>query len=69
MLFDCVYAWAFTVSAAFVLAYFTDTGIHLLFAIVTFVECAKCFLGLLLVAKVKWARQLTADEPSAEQRI
>lgn len=69
MLFDCVYAWAFTVSAAFVLAYFTSIGIHLLFAIVTFIECSKCFLGLLLVSKVRWARQLTADEPSAEQRI
>jgi len=61
MLFDCVYAWAFTVSVAFVLAYFTDVGIHALFAVVTFVECSKCFLGLALVSKVRWARQLTEN--------
>ena len=61
MLFDCAYAWVFTVSSAFVLAYFTDVGIHFLFAVVTFIECAKCFLGLVLVKRVRWARRLTVD--------
>ena len=66
MLFDCAYAWVFTVSSAFILAYFTDVGIHLLFAVVIFVECVKCFLGLVLVKRVRWARQLTVNEGSPQ---
>ena len=63
LLFDCAYTWAFTVSAGLILAYFTDVGIYVLFAVVTFIECAKCFLGLLLVCKVRWARKLTKSAP------
>ena len=59
MLFDCVYAWVITVPVAFVLAYFTDVGIHLLFAAVILAESLKCILGLILVKRVRWARRLT----------
>ena len=59
MLFDCVYAWVITVPVAFVLAYFTDVGVHLLFAAVILAESMKCVLGLILVKRVRWARKLT----------
>ncbi|MBQ8879864.1 MAG: polysaccharide biosynthesis C-terminal domain-containing protein [Clostridia bacterium] len=59
MLFDCVYAWVITVPVAVILSYLTDAGIHLLFAGVIFIESAKCILGIILIAKVKWARKLT----------
>ena len=59
MLFDCVYAWVLTVPAAFVFSELINVGIHWLFAIVTFVECSKCILGVILVTRVKWARKLT----------
>lgn len=59
MLFDCGYAWAVTVPVALILSYLTNAGIHLLFAAVTLAESAKCILGIILVAKVKWARKLT----------
>ena len=59
MLFDCVYAWVVTVSIALFLAYAVKADIYIMFAAVTFAECAKCLLGLLLVKKVRWARKLT----------
>ena len=58
MLFDCGYAWAITVPVAIVMSYFTDAGVHLIFAAVTFAESAKCILGVILVSRVKWARRL-----------
>jgi Na+-driven multidrug efflux pump len=48
-----------TVPAAWILAYFTNSGIQVMFAVVTFVECAKCFVGLILVSKVNWAKKIT----------
>ena len=59
MLFDCVYAWVITVPVAVILSYLTDAGIHSLFVGVIFAESAKCILGIILVAKVRWARKLT----------
>lgn len=59
MLYDCVYAWVFTVPTAFVLAYFTNVGIYVMFPAVIFVESAKCFVGFLLVSKAGWVRKIT----------
>ena len=59
MLFDCVYAWVITVPTALILSDLTGAGIHLLFAAVIFAESAKCILGIILIAKVRWARKLT----------
>ena len=59
LLFDCVYAWVITVPTALVLSYLTGAGIHLLFAAVILAESSKCILGIILVARVKWARKLT----------
>jgi len=61
MLFDCVYACVLTAPAAYVIAYHTSASIHVLFAVVTFVEALKGVLGLTLVNKVTWARTLTAS--------
>jgi len=59
MFFDCGYAWAVTVPVSLILSHFTSVGIHTLFAAVTVAESAKCILGLMLVARVNWARRLT----------
>jgi len=59
MLFDCVYACVLTAPAAWILAYYTDVNIYILFAVVYIVEAMKGALGLLLVNKVTWAKQLT----------
>jgi len=59
MLFDCVYACVLTAPVACILAYCTNVDIYFLFASVTIVEAMKGVLGIILVNKVDWARQLT----------
>jgi len=59
MLFDCGYAWVATLPVAYILAYHTNVGIHILFAAVIFTDALKSLLGLFLINKVKWARKLT----------
>ena len=57
-LFDSVYAWAAIMSVLLTFTHLTDVGILVLFAVAAFVEALKCPLGVIVLSKVKWARQL-----------
>ena len=58
ILFDSVFMWGFVIPISVVLAYFTSLPIYTLFAICQLIEFVKLGIGLLLVEKVNWARQL-----------
>lgn len=62
ILFDSVYMWAILMPVAFVLAHFTGVGIHWLFIICQAVEAAKFLLGIVLLRRSHWAKQLVAEE-------
>ena len=57
-LFDCGCVWAMMVPLAFALSRFTDIPIVPLYTICTGVEVVKCFLGVILLKKVKWVTNL-----------
>ena len=57
-LFDCGCVWVLMVPLAFVLSRFTDISIVPLYMICTGAEAIKCFLGAILLKKVKWVTNL-----------
>ena len=61
-LFDSVYAWAAIMSVLLAFTHLTDVGILVLFAVAAFVEALKCPLGVIVLSKVKWARQLVIKD-------
>ena len=61
ILFDSVYMWAIVMPVSLVLAHFTGLSIYWLFIICQGVEAAKFLLGLLLLKRGSWARQLVSD--------
>ena len=62
ILFDSVYMWILVLPLSFVLSRFTGMNIHLLFAICQSTEAIKAALGLFVLNKGTWVRQLVADE-------
>jgi Na+-driven multidrug efflux pump len=58
-LFDSVYAWGVNVALAFVLANFTTLPIVAVYACCQGVDILKCTIGTILVARGKWAVDLT----------
>ena len=62
ILFDSVYMWVLVLPLSFILSYFTGMNIHLMFAICQSTEAIKAALGLAVLKKGTWVRQLVADE-------
>lgn len=62
ILFDSVYMWALVLPLSFILSRFTNMNIHLLFAICQSTEVIKAALGLAVLKKGTWVRQLVANE-------
>ncbi|MBE6606991.1 MAG: MATE family efflux transporter [Ruminococcaceae bacterium] len=60
ILFDSVFMWVVAIPVARVLADFTKIGIKLLFPICHGLEAVKAFLGLWLVNKKTWVKQLVS---------
>ena len=58
IIFDSVFMWGVVIPLSAALAYLTDMSIYALYAICQLVEVIKLGIGLWLVAKVNWARQL-----------
>lgn len=61
VLFDSVFMWVILVPVVFALSRFTGIEIHLLFAIGQITEATKSILGMILLKKGNWARQIVAD--------
>ena len=61
-LFDAGYAWVAVIPTAFILANFTELGFKSIFIAVLIVEALKCIMGVVIVKKEKWAKQLTISE-------
>ena len=61
-LFDAGYAWVAVIPTAFILANFTNLGFKSIFIAVLIVEALKCIMGVIIVKKEKWAKQLTISE-------
>ena len=67
ILFDSVFMWVIAIPVARILADFTTMGIKLLFLICHGLESIKAVLGLWLVGRKTWVRQLvskTENKPS-----
>ena len=62
LLFDSVYMWTIVIPTVFVLARYTDIGIHWLFILGTLVEMLKDVLGFICLKKVNWAKQLVSSK-------
>ena len=59
LLFDCVHTLFITAGSAFVFTFIFPVEIYSLFAIVTLADATKCLIGVLLVKKIDWARNIT----------
>lgn len=69
ILFDSVFMWVIAIPVARILADFTTMGIKLLFLICHGLESVKAFLGLWLVSRNTWVKQLvskTESKPSQD---
>ena len=62
ILFDSVYMWVLVLPLSFGLSYFTNINIHLLFAICQCTEMIKATLGLAVLKKGSWVRQLVGND-------
>lgn len=60
-IFDCGFMWCVSVPLAFVLAHYTNLDVLTVFAIVQVVYFIKGFLGLALVRKGDWIRNIVND--------
>ncbi len=58
VLFDCGYEWIFTVPLAFVLSRYTAIGIIVLYAICQFSKIIKSTIGVILVKKGIWVKNI-----------
>lgn len=61
ILFDSVFMWVVAIPVARILADLTTMSIHLLFPICHGLEIIKGFIGLALVIKKGWVKQLVGD--------
>ncbi|MBO6016220.1 MAG: MATE family efflux transporter, partial [Lachnospiraceae bacterium] len=59
-LFDFGYTWAVMIPLAFVLSYFTGLNIHIIFAITTFSEIIKVFIGYYFVRSNVWLNNIVS---------
>jgi Na+-driven multidrug efflux pump len=60
-IFDCGFMWCVSVPLAFVLSHYTNLEVLTVFAIVQVVYFIKGFLGLALVRKGDWIRNIVND--------
>ena len=69
-LFDFGYTFLLMIPLAFVLSYFTDMDIRLLWAVVTFSEIIKVVIGYFMVKSDLWINNIVdAKEASAEKSV
>ena len=60
-LFDAVFMWVLCIPLAFCLSRFTDLPILPLFMAVTALDLVKCFIGVMLLKKGVWMRNLVNE--------
>lgn len=63
-LFDCAYTWVLCVPFAALLVYGTALPMTVIFPLMTLPEIIKCSVGLILVSKGIWVRNLVGDAPA-----
>lgn len=69
-LFDFGYTFLLMIPLAFILSYFTDMNIRLLWAVVTFSEIIKVVIGYFMVKSDLWINNIVdAKEASAEKSV
>ena len=66
IIFDSVFMWGIVIPLSASLAYLTAMPIHLLYAVCQLVEVTKLGIGLVLMKKVNWARQLDVISDSGK---
>lgn len=66
VLFDSVFMWTVSVPVAFILSYFTDLSIYVIFATAQGSEILKDVLGFILLRRGTWARKIIKDKETAE---
>lgn len=64
-LFDSAYMWVVAIPYAWALAHWTDIPIHGLYPLSEAASIIKLFLGLYLVRKGVWLRNIVSDRPAA----
>ena len=60
-LFDSAYMWAVAVPLAFILIYFTNLDILLIYALIQIPDLIKALIGFFLVKSGFWASNLTLN--------
>ncbi len=66
-LFDSVYSWVIHIPFALLLVYKTDLDIMMLYPICQLVEIVKSTIGLILVKKGVWIRNIVSDPQASAQ--
>ncbi len=60
LIFDCIFTWVVSVSAAFCLIKFTSLGILMVFFIVQMLNIIKCILGYIFVKQGSWIKTIVS---------
>lgn len=63
-LMDCGFMWAVVVPLSMCVAHLTSLGIHAFYLICHSTAVLKPIVGIILLCRGKWARQLVGDKPS-----
>lgn len=68
-LFDSVYSWTIHIPFALLLVYRTDLNIMMLYPVCQLVEIVKSTIGLILVKKGVWLRNIIVSDPKASTQV
>lgn len=60
LIFDCIFTWAVSVTAAYLLINFTSLGILWVFFIVQILNILKCVLGYIFVKRGSWIKTIVS---------
>ena len=60
LIFDCIFTWTVSVTAAFCLINFTSLGILVIFFIVQMLNILKCILGYIFVKQGSWINTIVS---------
>ena len=61
LIFDCIFTWAVSVTAAFCLINFTSFNILIVFFIVQMLNIIKCILGYIFVKQGSWIKNIISN--------
>jgi putative MATE family efflux protein len=61
-MFDAGYSWVVVIPVVFILAHLTSISFKAIFISMLIVDALKCIMGVIIIRREKWARQIIASD-------